>query len=73
PIQAFDHPAFQKMVETAAHATHGIIIPSRKQTCEAIITTFKQQMKALRERLNVSTLIYYLGIALNVYFIRVRL
>ncbi|KAF8800066.1 hypothetical protein BYT27DRAFT_7012753, partial [Phlegmacium glaucopus] len=23
PIQAFDHPAFQKMVETAAHATHG--------------------------------------------------
>lgn len=55
PIQAFDHPAFQKMVNVAARATRGIKLPSRKQTRQEIMRMFKEQMKALKERLNVST------------------
>ena len=40
------------MIEIAARATRGVNIPGRKRTREAIIKTFKEQMKALGERLN---------------------
>lgn len=41
------------MVDIAARATRGVKYPSRYQTRQAIIALFKQQMKALRDRLNV--------------------
>ena len=53
PIQAFEHPAFQNMIHLAARATNGVKIPDRRQTREAIISTFKRQLTALRDRLNV--------------------
>lgn len=56
PIQAFEHPTFKKMIEVAARATNGVQIPSRKQTRAQIIRTFKDQMKALKERFNVSSM-----------------
>ena len=56
PLQAFDHPAFQKMANIAARATRGLKFLSRKQTRSEIIRAFKEQMKALKERLNVSSL-----------------
>ena len=40
------------MIEIAARATRGVNIPGRKRTREVIIKTFKEQMKALGERLN---------------------
>lgn len=54
PIQALEHPKFQKMVNIAARAVRGVKFPSRKQTRRAIIDQFKKQMKALKDRLNVS-------------------
>ncbi|KAF8957947.1 hypothetical protein BDZ97DRAFT_1669110, partial [Flammula alnicola] len=54
PVQAFEHPSFKHMIEVAGRATQGVKIPSRKQTQQAIVNTFKNQMKALSERLNVS-------------------
>ena len=53
PIQAFEHPSFQKMMAIAARATQGLQFPSRKQTRNAIMKIFKDQMQALRDRLNV--------------------
>jgi hypothetical protein len=41
------------MVSVTAHATRGIKLPSRKQTRKEIIRVFQEQMKALKERLNV--------------------
>jgi len=41
------------MVSIAARATRGIKLESRKQTRKAIMQTFKEQMKGLKERLNV--------------------
>lgn len=43
------------MIQIAAQATREIPIPNRKQTREAIVAKFKQQMKALRDRFNVVT------------------
>ncbi|KAF8950694.1 hypothetical protein BDZ97DRAFT_1687043 [Flammula alnicola] len=54
PIQAFEHPTFKKMIAIASRATCGVKIPTRKQIRKEIIQTFKDQMKALKERLNVS-------------------
>ncbi|KAI0057137.1 hypothetical protein BV25DRAFT_1767759, partial [Artomyces pyxidatus] len=53
PIQAFEHPSFKRMIDIAAAATNGVDIPGRKATRAEIINTFKAQMKALRDRLNV--------------------
>ncbi|KAF8891446.1 hypothetical protein CPB84DRAFT_1641003, partial [Gymnopilus junonius] len=53
PVQAFEHPTFKKMIEIAGRATREVKIPSRKQTRAAILKTFKEQMRALSERLNV--------------------
>lgn len=53
------------MVNTAARATRGIKLPSRKQTRNEIIRIFKEQMKALKERLNVSSLLIMLTLYLT--------
>ncbi|KAF9034073.1 hypothetical protein BJ165DRAFT_1356689, partial [Panaeolus papilionaceus] len=54
PIQAFNHPSFQWMIAVAARATQGVNLPSRKQTRAEIMRMFREHMKALGERLNVS-------------------
>ena len=41
------------MVEIAACSTKGVKFMSRKQTRKEIIQMFKEQMKGLKERLNV--------------------
>jgi hypothetical protein len=41
------------MISIAARATRGAKIPDRKQTRKEIIRIFKEQMQALKERLNV--------------------
>jgi hypothetical protein len=41
------------MIHLAAQATNGVKIPDRRQTREAIISTFKQQLMVLHDRLNV--------------------
>ncbi|KAH9008357.1 hypothetical protein EDB84DRAFT_1281151 [Lactarius hengduanensis] len=55
PIQAFNHPLFQKMIHTAAQASSvsGVKIPDGHQTRQAIIDTFKMQLPALCKRLTV--------------------
>jgi hypothetical protein len=53
PIQAFEHPTYQHMIEVAAQATRGVKIPGWKQTRQAIIDKFKKEMQALRDCLNV--------------------
>ena len=60
PIQAFKHPKFQKMVNIAARSTCGVKFPSQKQTHQEIIKQFKEQMKALKECLNVSVLLTFI-------------
>jgi hypothetical protein len=59
PIQAIDHPAFQKMIAVAARATSGVILPNCNATCGEIMNLFKKQMTKLKERLNVSFPLYY--------------
>ena len=59
PIQAFEHESFQNMIHTAARATNGVKIPDRRQTRQAIIDKFKQQLTALRDRLNVWEIPYH--------------
>jgi hypothetical protein len=41
------------MIHIAARATNGVKIPDRRQTRQAIIDTFKEQLTSLRDRLNV--------------------
>lgn len=53
PIQALEHPSFQKMIQIAARATKPVNIPDRRQTRQGIINMFKQQLSSLRDRLNV--------------------
>jgi hypothetical protein len=53
PLQALEHPAFKKMIDTSARATKGVKTPNRKQTRLDIITLFRNQMKRLKDRLNV--------------------
>src|SRR5437879_2187941 len=60
------------MVNIAARATRGVNLPSRKQTRNEIIRMFKEQMKALKERLNVSSLSFLLPCPLLHHF-RARL
>jgi len=60
------------MVNIAACATRGVNLPSRKQTRNEIIRMFKEQMKALKERLNVSSLSFLLP-SLLLHHFRARL
>ncbi|KAF8508673.1 hypothetical protein BU17DRAFT_56620, partial [Hysterangium stoloniferum] len=45
PIQAFHHPAFQKMIHIAAHTTNGVKIPNGCQTCQVILDSFKAHVR----------------------------
>ncbi|OJA16868.1 hypothetical protein AZE42_13376, partial [Rhizopogon vesiculosus] len=54
PIQAVNHSSFKKMIDIAARATHGVIVPNRKATCHEIMDSFKKQMSKLKECLNAS-------------------
>ena len=56
------------MVNIAARATRGVKLPSRKQTRKEIIRTFKEQMKALKERLNMSSQSFLLSYLLLHHF-----
>ncbi|KZP20667.1 hypothetical protein FIBSPDRAFT_742018, partial [Athelia psychrophila] len=56
PIQAFEHPSFKRMIDVAARAVNGVIIPNRKATREEIIDLFKRQLTKLKERLTVCLL-----------------
>jgi hypothetical protein len=49
------------MVNITARSTRGVKFPSRKQTRQEIIKQFKEQMKALKERLNVSVLLIFIA------------
>jgi len=53
------------MVNIAARATRGLKLPSRKQTRNEIKRLFKEQMMALKERLNVSSLSFSLSYLSN--------
>ncbi|KAG1823906.1 uncharacterized protein BJ212DRAFT_1261854, partial [Suillus subaureus] len=54
PIQAVDHPSFKNMINIAAHATNGMVLPNRNTTHHNIMDLFKTQMMKLKDRLNVS-------------------
>ena len=56
PIQAFEHPSFKTMIAVAAHATHGVTIPSREVTWAYIINLFKKNVANFEERISVSHL-----------------
>lgn len=53
------------MIEVAARATRGVKIPGQKQTRQAIIDMFKNQMQALRDRLNVCQYSFFPIILIN--------
>ena len=53
------------MINIAARATNGVKIPDRRQTRQAIIDTFKRQLVALRDRLNVCKVLHYYRHALT--------
>ncbi|KAF8336804.1 hypothetical protein F5887DRAFT_890955 [Amanita rubescens] len=60
PIQAFEHRSYQNMINIAARAgSNGVKIPDRRQTRQAIIDTFKRQLVALRDRLNVRVILHH--------------
>jgi hypothetical protein len=42
------------MIDIAARATNGVIVPNRKTTRREIMNLFKKNLSNLRERLNVS-------------------
>jgi hypothetical protein len=45
-IQAFEHPSFKKMIDIAACATNGVVIPTRKATCDEIINISKHSLQS---------------------------
>ena len=53
PIHALQHPAFKNMIDIASRATHGVKIPTHKQTHQAIIDSFKKNLINLRNCLLV--------------------
>ncbi|KAH9031814.1 hypothetical protein EDB84DRAFT_1270945, partial [Lactarius hengduanensis] len=54
PIQTFKNAAFKKMLDIASRANRSIRLPSPKQSRAQIIKMFKQQLRSLRDRLNVT-------------------
>ncbi|KZP09480.1 hypothetical protein FIBSPDRAFT_759939, partial [Athelia psychrophila] len=56
PIQAFEHLSFKRMIDVAARAVNGVVIPNRKATRAEIIDLFKCQLTRLKERLTVCLL-----------------
>lgn len=54
-IQALEHPKFKEMIDIASCAKDGVKIPGRKATRAKIKRIFKNHLKDLKERLNVSS------------------
>jgi len=54
-----EHPKFHHMIDVASRAPTGVKvkIPDRKATRRDFIESFKRNLKDLRDRLNVSTII----------------
>ena len=61
------------MVNIAACATRGLKLPSRKQTRNEIKRMFKEQMKAFKERLNVSSPLVSFPLSYLLLSLRARL
>ncbi|KAJ7844508.1 hypothetical protein B0H14DRAFT_2224154, partial [Mycena olivaceomarginata] len=53
PVSALNHPKFKTMINIAARATNGVIIPGMRSTREEIMKLFHEQMDKLRTRLHV--------------------
>ncbi|KIL64406.1 hypothetical protein M378DRAFT_106049 [Amanita muscaria Koide BX008] len=51
PLDALNHPAFQKMVHLASQATNGVKLPSRKQTRKMIIDLAEELDSETEEKL----------------------
>ncbi|KAG1793241.1 uncharacterized protein BJ212DRAFT_1292804, partial [Suillus subaureus] len=54
PIQAVDHLSFKNMINIAARATNGVVLPNCNAMCRNIMDLFKTQMTKLKDRLNLS-------------------
>ncbi|KAG2343225.1 hypothetical protein BDR05DRAFT_884694, partial [Suillus weaverae] len=54
PIQAVDHPSFKNMINIAAHAMNGMVLPNYNAMRHNIMDLFKAQMTKLKDQLNVS-------------------
>jgi hypothetical protein len=54
PIQVFEHPTFKHLISVASCVMKGVKIPNQKQTHDEIISSFKKQMKVLKDCFNVS-------------------
>ncbi|KAG1836265.1 hypothetical protein DFJ58DRAFT_669806 [Suillus subalutaceus] len=52
--QAVDHPSFKNMINIAARAINGVVLPNCNATRHDIMDLFKTQMTKLKDRLNVS-------------------
>ncbi|KAJ7208457.1 hypothetical protein C8J57DRAFT_1098997, partial [Mycena rebaudengoi] len=53
PICTLTHPKFKVMIDIAARATKGVVIPGRNSTQQEIMSLFHAQMNKLRVRLQV--------------------
>ena len=53
PVQVLKNPTFRKMLNITSQATHGIRLPSPRQSRANIIKMFKQQLCLLWDCLNV--------------------
>jgi hypothetical protein len=70
PIQALERPSFQNMIGIAARAENGLVkFPNCRQARQAIINAFKEQLTALRNKLQVWYTVTSLssGSSLNVH------
>jgi hypothetical protein len=61
PIIALEYPSFQRMMHLASRSTRGISLLNKKQTRDSIVSLFKAQMKALKQRLNVRIILFLLS------------
>ncbi|KAJ3531266.1 hypothetical protein NM688_g7598 [Phlebia brevispora] len=52
PLDALEHPKYVDMIQTAARATNGVTIPSRKTCRQEIMNMFHEQLAALKKDLS---------------------
>jgi hypothetical protein len=55
PIQAFQHPKFNSMIDMALRATNGVLVPGRKATRGEIMRMFRVHFVKLKALFKVST------------------
>lgn len=60
PLKAFQHPAFKNMIDIASYAPNGVNLPATKTTHQAIISLFLTNLAALKEQLNVGSILFEL-------------